>query len=52
MGAAAIDALLDDQKSIMVGLVNNEIVHVPLSKSIKLHKDVNADLLKLADVIR
>jgi 6-phosphofructokinase 1 len=52
MGAAAIDALLDDQKSIMVGLVNNEIVHVPLSKSIKLHKDVNAELLKLADVIR
>lgn len=52
MGAAAIDALMDDQKSIMVGLVNNEIVHVPLSKSIKLHKDVNAELLKLADVIR
>jgi 6-phosphofructokinase 1 len=52
MGAAAIDALLDDQKSIMIGLANNEIVHVPLNKSIKLHKDVNRDLLKLAEIIR
>jgi 6-phosphofructokinase 1 len=52
MGAAAIEALMDDQKSIMIGLVNNEIVYVPLNKSIKLHKDVNRDMLKLADVIR
>jgi len=52
MGAAAIDALLDDQKSIMIGIVNNEIVHVPLSKSVKMHKNVNMELLKLAEVIR
>ncbi|HLO60642.1 MAG TPA: 6-phosphofructokinase [Bacteroidales bacterium] len=52
MGAAAIDALIDDQKSIMIGIVNNEIVHVPLIKSIKLHKDVNSELVKLAEVIR
>jgi 6-phosphofructokinase 1 len=52
MGAAAIDALLDDQKSIMIGIVNNEIVHVPLNKSVKLHKNVNAELLSLAEVIR
>jgi 6-phosphofructokinase 1 len=52
MGAAAIDALIDDQKSIMIGIVNNEIVHVPLIKSIKLHKDVNPELVKLAEVIR
>lgn len=52
MGAAAIDALIDDQKSIMIGLVNNEIVHVPLNKSIKLHKNVNSEMLKLSDIIR
>lgn len=49
MGAAAIEALLDDQKSIMIGIVNNEVAYVPLSKSIKLHKDVDRDLLKLAE---
>ena len=52
MGAGAIDALLDDQKSIMVGIVNNQIVYVPLNKSVKLHKQVNPELLKLAEVIR
>lgn len=51
MGAAAIDALLDDQKSIMIGLVNGEIVHVPLTKTVKLDKDVDRDLLKLAEIL-
>ena len=51
MGVAAIEALLDDQKSIMVGMVNNEIVHVPLSKTIKLDKDVDRDLLNIADTL-
>lgn len=52
MGAAAIDALLDDQKSIMIGVANNEIVHVPLNKAVKMHKDVNREMLRLAEVIR
>jgi len=51
MGAAAIEALLDDQKSIMIGLVNNDIVYVPLNKTVKLHKDVNRDLLKLSETL-
>jgi 6-phosphofructokinase 1 len=51
MGAAAVEALMYDQKSIMVGLVNNEIVHVPLKMTIKLHKDVNRDLLRLAEIL-
>ena len=50
-GAAAVEALLDDQKSIMIGLANNEIVHVPLNKTVKLHKDVNKELLELADIL-
>jgi 6-phosphofructokinase 1 len=51
MGAAAIEALIDDQKSIMIGIVNSEIVHVPLNKTVKMHKDVNRDLLKLAEIL-
>jgi 6-phosphofructokinase 1 len=51
LGVAAIEALLDDQKSIMVGLANNEIVHVPLNKTVKLHKDVNRELLDIADIL-
>ncbi len=51
LGVAAVEALLDDQKSIMVGLANNEVVHVPLNKTVKLHKDVNRELLELADFL-
>jgi 6-phosphofructokinase 1 len=51
MGVAAIEALLEDQKSIMVGIVNNEMVYVPLNKTVKLHKDVNHDLLKISDML-
>jgi 6-phosphofructokinase 1 len=51
MGVAAIEALMDDQKSIMIGLVNNEIVHVPLTKTVKLCKDVSRDLLAINDLL-
>ncbi len=51
MGAAAIDALLDNQKCIMIGLVNDEIVQVPLNKTVKLHKGIDQDLINLAEGI-
>jgi 6-phosphofructokinase 1 len=43
MGIAAVQALLEDQRNIMVGLQEDEIVYVPLSKAIKQKKDVNND---------
>jgi len=51
MGHAAVVALLDDQKSVMVGLKNNEIVQVPFRKAVKTHKDVNWELLELAGIL-
>lgn len=51
MGAEAVEALLDDHQSIMIGMVNNEMIHVPINKTVKLHKDVNRNLLKLAEII-
>ncbi len=43
MGIAAVQALLEEQRSIMVGIENDEIVYVPLIKAIKEKKDVKAD---------
>ncbi|MCI5681515.1 MAG: 6-phosphofructokinase [Paludibacteraceae bacterium] len=43
MGIAAIQALLEEQRSIMVGIQNDEIVYVPLIKAIKEKKDVKDD---------
>ena len=45
MGVAAIDALLDGQRNVMIGVQNDEIVNVPFSKAIKNDKPINRDLL-------
>jgi len=51
MGVAAVDALLDEQRSIMVGIVNDEIVHVPFTKAIKDDKPVNENLLGVLQIL-
>ncbi len=51
LGVAAIDALLDDQKSIMVGMVKDEIVHIPFNRAIKNKKSINERLLNLIQVL-
>ena len=45
MGAAAIDALQDDQRNVMIGIKNDEIVYVPFTKAIKKDKPINPDLV-------
>lgn len=45
MGAAAIDALMDDQRNVMIGIKNDEIVYVPFTRAIKKDKPINRDLL-------
>jgi len=51
MGVAAIDALLDGQRNVMIGVQNEEIVHVPFSKAIKKIKSVDVDLLNLLLIV-
>ncbi|MBR2369998.1 MAG: 6-phosphofructokinase [Paludibacteraceae bacterium] len=45
MGAAAIEALLEEQRNLMVGIVNDEIVYVPFTKAIRDDKPINMKLL-------
>jgi 6-phosphofructokinase len=51
LGVAAVEALLDNQRSIMVGYTNHEVVHVPFNKTIKGHRNVSAELLHVADIL-
>ena len=46
MGAAAVDALLEGQRNIMIGDRNDEIVYVPFNKAIKNDKPIDRELLK------
>ena len=50
-GYYAVDALLDDQKSVMVGMKDNEIINVPFSKVIKMHKNVDSSILEMAEIL-
>lgn len=51
LGYAAVEALLDNQKSVMVGLQNDEIALVPFRKAVKLNKDVDMTILEIADIL-
>ena len=51
MGCAAIQALLDEQRSIMVGVQNDEIVYIPLSRAIRYKKDVKADTWQAMQIL-
>ena len=47
MGAAAIDALLEGQRNIMIGDDDEQMVYVPFSKAIKNDKPINRTLLEV-----
>lgn len=51
LGYEAVQALLDDQKSVMVGYHNGEVDLVPFRKVIKLKKHVDPQQLEMADVL-
>lgn len=47
MGAAAVDALLEDQRNVMIGIVRDEIVYVPFTRAIKNDKQVKPELIDM-----
>ena len=51
MGAAAIDALLDDQRNVMIGIRDDQIEYVPLNKAIKNDKPINRELLNTLRIL-
>lgn len=51
MGEAAIVALMEDQRNVMIGIDNDELVYVPFSKAIRNDKPINRDLLNTVKVL-
>ncbi|MCX6257216.1 MAG: 6-phosphofructokinase [Bacteroidia bacterium] len=51
LGVAAVDALLEGKRSIMIGFMNREVSHVPFSKTIKYHRHLDDSLLRVADIL-
>ena len=48
-GVAAIEAIMQGQRNIMVGVRHNEIVYVPLSEAIRSDKPFDRKLIKVLD---
>ena len=48
-GVAAIEAILQGQRNIMVGIRNNEITYVPLSEAIRSDKPFDKKLIEVLD---
>ena len=51
MGDAAIEALLEGQRNIMIGIKNDEIVYVPISRAVKMNKPINQELITVLNVL-
>ncbi len=51
MGVAAIYALLDGEKDVMIGMVDSKIVHVPLDGALKNKNALSTRLLALIDIL-
>lgn len=48
-GVGAIEAIMQGQRNIMVGVRNNEVVYVPLSEAIRSDKPFDKKLIKVLD---
>ncbi|MBQ7209573.1 MAG: 6-phosphofructokinase [Paludibacteraceae bacterium] len=51
LGVAAIQSLLEGQRTIMVGVKDDEVVYVPLTKTINEHKDVKQDKVQALHIL-
>jgi len=51
LGVAAIDALNDGQRNVMVGISNDKIVYVPFNKAIKIDKPIDKELINVLHVL-
>lgn len=49
LGAGAVDAIIDGQRNVMVGIRNNDVVYIPFTDAIRSDKEINKDLIRVLD---
>ena len=50
MGVGAIDALLNNERNVMIGVVHNKINSVPFSEALKGENKLDLELIRVADI--
>jgi len=51
LGEAAIEALMEGQRNVMIGVRNSQLVYVPFSKAIRHNKGINRTYLDLVKIL-
>lgn len=51
MGMAAVFALLEGKKNIMIGIQNRKIVEVPFEKATKHHQEIKVNIKQMMDIL-
>ena len=51
LGVGAINAILDGQRNVMVGIKNDEVVYVPFSNAVKSDKPLKRELITALEVL-
>jgi 6-phosphofructokinase 1 len=51
LGLGALEGLLNGEKNVMAGVVNNELCYTPFIDTIKLPKPINEDLLRMVRIL-
>ena len=49
LGVGSIDAILEGQRNVMIGIRNDEVVYVPFIDAIKKDKPMDKDLIRVLD---
>jgi 6-phosphofructokinase 1 len=51
LGIAAVEALRDGRKGVMIGVEHRSIAYVPFEKAIKHHLELSPGMLRIADIL-
>jgi 6-phosphofructokinase len=51
MGTAAIEALMEDQRNVMIGIQNGNMSYVPFTKAVKNEKPIDRELLNTLRIL-
>ncbi len=51
LGYASIEALKEGQRNVMIGIANDEIVYVPITRAVKKDKPIDRELISVLSVL-
>jgi 6-phosphofructokinase 1 len=51
LGLGAVEGLMNGEKNMMVGIINNELVYTPFRDTIRLPKPINEDMLRMVKIL-